>query len=91
MKWLDSIIDSMDMNLDKLQEMMRDREAWHASVHGLTKSRTQLVTEQQQHSFVISTMEIIMALILQDCHDLTNPYLYIYGIYNSIWYIIPII
>ena len=64
MKWLDSIIDSMDMNLDKLQEMMRDREAWHASVHGLTKSRTQLVTEQQQHSFVICTMEIIMALIL---------------------------
>ena len=92
MKWLDSIIDSMDMNLDKLQEMMRDREAWHASVHGLTKSRTQLVTEQQQqHSFVISTMEIIMALILQDCHDFANPYLYIYGIYNSIWYIIPII
>ena len=41
MKWLDSIIESMDMNLDKLQEIVRDRETWHAVVHGLTKSRTQ--------------------------------------------------
>ena len=41
MKWLDSIIESMDTNLDKLQEIVRDREAWHAVVHGLTKSRTQ--------------------------------------------------
>ena len=41
-KMLDSIIDAMDMNLDKLQEMVRDREAWHAAVHGLAKSQTQL-------------------------------------------------
>ena len=39
---LNGITDSMDMNLGKLQEMVRDREAWHASVHGIAKSRTRL-------------------------------------------------
>ena len=40
MKWLDSIIDSMDMNFSKLQEIVKDRETWHAAVHGVAKSRT---------------------------------------------------
>ena len=42
MRWLDSIIDSVDMNLSKLQETVKDRGAWRAAVHGATKSRTRL-------------------------------------------------
>ena len=42
MKWLDSITDSMDMNLSKLLEMVKDREDWRAAVHGVVKSQTQL-------------------------------------------------
>ena len=42
MKWLDSITDSMDVNLSKLQEIVKNREAWRALVHGVTHSHTQL-------------------------------------------------
>ena len=40
MRWLDDIIDSKDMNLSKFQERVKDREAWRAAVHGVTKSQT---------------------------------------------------
>ena len=59
MRWLDGIItDSMDMSLSELQELAIDREAWHAAVHGVTKSRTRL-------SNVTARMSLGLVLVME--------------------------
>ena len=50
MRWLDGTADAMDMNLGKLWEMVRDREAWSATVYGVTKSQTWLGDQQQSRN-----------------------------------------
>ena len=65
MKWLDSITDSMDMNLSKLQETVKDRGAWRAAVHGVTKSWTRL-----------SDWTTLQGIYQKNCNRVLESYLY---------------
>ena len=65
MRWLDGIIDSVDVNLSKLREMVKDREAWHAAVHGITKSQTQ-------------PSDWTTGELLWSFHDVMSPWFFIF-------------
>ena len=66
MRWLDSITDSMDMNLIKLWEMVKDSGAWHAAIHGVEKSGTQLKdgTTKQSKKVVFTTLHSVDLVLL---------------------------
>ena len=56
MRWLDSITDLMDMNMNKLREIVKNREGWHAAVHGVAKAGEDLATERQQQYADVLTL-----------------------------------
>ena len=72
MRCLDGITDSIDMNLSKLQESVKDRGAWRASVHGVTKSRHDLATEQQQQKLNQYEFVLLICNILIVCTYYTS-------------------